>query len=72
MAINNRDFYASHGFIIDYENTMSEYIRKVETEAKIEVLTELQTEVEELPMYYDPLDISDLIQQKINALKEDK
>ena len=36
----------------------------------VAMLTELHTEIEELPMYYDPLDISDLIQQKIDMLKE--
>lgn len=33
------------------------------------VLTEIQTEIEEMPMHYDPRDVSDLIQQKINVLK---
>jgi len=39
---------------------------------KVAMLTELQTEIEDLPMYCDPLDISDLIQQKIDKLKENK
>lgn len=46
-------------------------IKEAINQAKIEMLTELQSEIGELPMYYDPLDISDLIQQKINALKGD-
>ncbi len=69
MAINERDFYASHGIDFDYKNMLDEYIKGVIKQAKIEALTELQTEIEELPMYYDPLDISDLIQQKINELE---
>ena len=47
----------------DYENRLKADM--------VAMLTELQLEIEELPMYYDPLDISDLIQQKINALKGD-
>lgn len=47
---------------VDYENRLKEDM--------VAMLTEIQMEIEELPMYYDPLDISDLIQQKINSLKE--
>lgn len=46
MAINERDFYASHGIDFDYKNMLDEYIKGVINQAKIEVLTELQTEIE--------------------------
>lgn len=38
----------------------------------VAMLTELHLEIEEMPMYYDPSDVSDIIQQKINLLKENK
>lgn len=59
-------------------DTMRKYQKfQLDYEARLKadmvaMLTELHTEIEELPMYYDPLDISDLIQQKINKLKETK
>lgn len=37
----------------------------------VSMLTEIQLEIEEMPMYNDPNDVSDFIQQKINALKGD-
>lgn len=72
MAINDRDFYASHGISFDIEEMQIEYTKRVIKQAKIEVLTELLPEIEEMPMHYDPRDVSDLIQQKINKLKENK
>lgn len=47
----------------DYENRLKADM--------VAMLTEIQLEIEELPMYYDPLDISDLIRQKIDTLKGD-
>lgn len=46
MAINERDFYASHGLDFDVEKMQIEYAKRVIKQAKIEVLTELQTEIE--------------------------
>ena len=53
-----------------------EAIPKADYEARLKadmlaVLEELQLEIEEMPMYNDPNDVSDFIQQKINALKGD-
>ncbi|MBR6289337.1 MAG: hypothetical protein IKR19_08380 [Acholeplasmatales bacterium] len=53
-----------------YTEAYDSFKKDYENRLKADILTKLQTEIEELPMYYDPLDISDLIQQKINALKE--
>ena len=38
----------------------------------VAMLTEIQLEIEEMPMHYDPRDVNDLIQQKINTLKGDQ
>ena len=35
------------------------------------MLTDIQFEIEEMPMHYDPRNVSDLIQQKINSLKSE-
>lgn len=81
MAINDKDFYASHGFDFDYKNMLDEYIKGVIKQAKIEVLTELQVEVEKqckIPnnnaSAYDwnngVYACYKVIDQKINALKE--
>lgn len=35
----------------------------------VAMLAEIQLEIEEMPIDYDSRDVSDLIQQKINALK---
>ena len=93
MAINDRNFYASHGFDFDYKNMLDEYIKGVIRQAKIEVLTELQLEIEEKEQYYQDKflesknavhdaamggrmfgcgECKELIQLKINALKENK
>ena len=48
MAINDKDFYASHGLDFDYKNMLDEYIKGIINQAKIEVLTELQLEIEEM------------------------
>ena len=36
------------------------------------MLTEIQLEIDEMPMHYDPRDVSDLIQDKINTLEGNK
>lgn len=46
MAINDKDFYASHGFDFNYKNMLEEYIKGVINQAKIEVLAEIQQEIE--------------------------
>ena len=46
MAINERDFYASRGIDFDYKSMLDEYIKGVIKQAKIEVLTELQLEID--------------------------
>ena len=46
MAINDKDFYASHGLDFNYKNMLEEYIKGVIKQAKIEVLTDLQLEIE--------------------------
>lgn len=86
MAINDKDFYASHGLDFDYKNMLDEYIKGVINQAKIEVLTEIQLEIEELDSragysgdgmptfstdYIRKKKVNELIQQKINALKGD-
>lgn len=71
MAINERDFYASHGLDFDYKNMMDEYIKGVIKQAKIEVLTELKTEIEELDTPNNGsayIDCVEIIQQKINEV----
>ena len=40
-----------------------------EEETKVETLTEIQSEIRALPMHYDPQDVADLIQEKIDGLK---
>ena len=54
-----------------------EAIPKADYEARLKadmvaMLTEIQLEIEEMPMHYDPRDVNDLIQQKIDKLKEEK
>ena len=44
MAINERDFYASHGISFDIEEMQIEYTKRVINQAKVEVLTELKKE----------------------------
>ena len=51
MAINERDFYASHGISFDIEEMQIEYTKRVINQAKIEVLAELKSEIEELNMH---------------------
>lgn len=80
MAISDKDFYASHGISYDIEEMQIEYTKRVIKQAKIEVLTEIQLEIEELPdevvCDYSIEDctsrtkVKDLIQEKINELKE--
>jgi len=86
MAINDKDFYASHGLDFDIEKMQIEYTKRVIKQAKIEVLTELQTEIEEIKMgdnipfgfepvnkFYEGISASSkIIQQKIDKLKENK
>jgi hypothetical protein len=48
MAINDKDFYASHGLNFDIEKMQIEYTKRVINQAKIEVLTELKSEIEEI------------------------
>lgn len=45
------------------------YVEAYSKEEVIVMLNELQLEIEEMPMHYDPRDVSDLIQQKIEQLK---
>lgn len=54
--------------IEEVANRMTEYAYN--KDEVIAMLEELKEEITALPMYYDPLDIGDLIQQKINALME--
>jgi len=87
MAINDKDFYASHGLDFDYKNMLEEYIKGVTKQAKIEVLTEIQLEIEGLQGrsgydgngmptfvtdYVRKEKVNEIIQQKINSLKEVK
>lgn len=84
MAINDKDFYASHGLDFDYKNMLDEYIKGVINQAKIEVLTELQTEIEECvdgsegsPQFEQGVAIArnqviEMIQEKINDMGERK
>lgn len=78
MAINDKDFYASHGLDFDYKNMLDEYIKGVISQAKIEVLTEIQLEIEEVSevndydfrIYKEGIDdCMKIIQAKINVLK---
>ena len=74
MAINDKDFYASHGISYDIEKMQIEYTKRVINQAKIEVLTELQLEIEESEncgkAFHLGLQMtSNIIQQKINKLK---
>lgn len=55
---------------------VNEYIRSISQRVYsknevIAMLEELKEEITALPMYYDPLDIGDLIQQKIDKLRSD-
>ena len=85
MAINDKDFYASHGISFDIEEMQIEYTKRVIKQAKIEALTELQTEIEEQSLTHSEDNIlsewglgynhsvercGEIIQQKINTLKE--
>lgn len=73
MAISDKDFYASHGLDFDYKNMLDEYIKGVIRQAKIEALTDLQLEIEELDTPNNGsayMDCVEIIQEKINALKE--
>lgn len=79
MAINDKDFYASHGISFDIEEMQIEYTKRVINQAKIEVLTELKSEIEETVKEEEPIDkkwaiglrfSKKIIQQKINSLKE--
>ena len=45
----------------DYENHLKADM--------VAMLEELRLEIEEMPMHYDPRDVSDIVQQKINSLK---
>lgn len=79
MAISDKDFYASHGISYDIEEMQIEYTKRVIKQAKIEVLTELQLEIEKHKMTSGVTNqgtwneciacCSRIIQQKINALK---
>ena len=81
MAIDERDFYASHGIRFDIEKMQIEYTKRVIRQAKIEVLTELQSEIEEKHREeefmndwnngYNSCLVDDYnsIQQKINSLR---
>ena len=55
MAINDKDFYASHGISFDIEEMQIEYTKRVIKQAKIEVLTEIQLEIEVLPPHREYL-----------------
>ena len=80
MAINEKDFYASHGLDFDYKNMLDEYIKRVINQAKIEVLTELKPDIEEHKMTSGVTNqgtwneciacCSRVIDGKINSLKE--
>lgn len=80
MAISDKDFYASHGISFDIEKMQIEYTKRVIRQAKIEVLTELKSEIEQMtPTYHNPnwsitdlvsiSEVNKVIQQKINTLK---
>ena len=80
MAISDKDFYASHGISFDIEKMQIEYTKRVIRQAKIEVLTELKSEIEQMtPTYHYPnwyitdlvsiSEVNKVIQQKINTLK---
>lgn len=81
MAINERDFYASHGLDFDIEEMQIEYTKRVIKQAKIEVLTELQMEIEEHKMTSGVTNqgtwneciacCSRIVQQKIKVLGEE-
>ena len=81
MAINDKDFYASHGISYDIEEMQIEYTKRVIRQAKIEVLTELLLAIQNLdtPPKYKDEDYflvgtgtcQELIQQKIDKLKEE-
>jgi DNA-binding response OmpR family regulator len=79
MEINDKDFYASHGLDFDIEKMQIEYTKRVIRQAKIEVLTELQKEIEEIVKEEELIDkkwanglhySEKVIQQKIDKLKE--
>ena len=74
MAINDKEFYASHGFDFDYQNMLDKYIKGVKNQAKIEVLAEIQQEIEEKATEIRDdgwwLSYNCLIQKKIDKLKE--
>ena len=78
MAISDKDFYASHGISYDIEEMQIEYTRRVIKQAKIEVLIELQMEFEKIETGGDTWELAikddckNLIQEKIDKLKEDK
>ena len=78
MAISDKDFYASHGISYDIEEMQIEYTRRVIKQAKIEVLTELQMKFEKIETGGDTWELAikddckNLIQEKIDKLKEDK
>ena len=79
MAINDKDFYASHGISFDIEEMQIEYTKRVINQAKIEVLTELKSEIEENVLAADPNTLLPflqaretcvaVIQEKINKLR---
>jgi len=79
MAINERDFYASHGISFDIEEIQIEYTKRVIKQAKIEMLTELLLEIEKTVKEEELIDkkwanglhySEKIIQQKIDKLKE--
>ena len=85
MAINDKDFYASQGISFDIEKMQIEYTKRVINQAKIEVLTELKTEIEEQSLTHSEDNIlsewglgynhsvercGEIIQDKIDKLKE--
>jgi len=78
MAISDKDFYASHGISYDIEEMQIEYTKRVIKQAKIEVLIELQMEFEKIETGGDTWELAikddckNLIQEKIDKLKEDK
>ena len=71
--ISDKDFYAFHGLDFDYKNMLEEYIKGVINQAKIEVLTELQLEIEEKATEICDdgwwLSYNYIIQEKIEQLK---
>ncbi len=78
MAINDRDFYASHGISFDIEEMQIEYTKRVINQAKIEVLTELQVEIEKTAKEEELIDkkwakglhySEKIIKHKINTLR---